>query len=50
VALNKELVSDELEECGRKQSWPNLRYYPSIFLDEVGGTTKKPESGFQSEF
>jgi hypothetical protein len=22
-------INSELEKCGRKQLWPNLRYYPS---------------------
>jgi hypothetical protein len=26
--------------CGRKGSWPNLRYYPSIFLEGLSKTTK----------
>jgi hypothetical protein len=26
--------------CGRKRSWPSLRYYPSIFLQELRKTTK----------
>jgi hypothetical protein len=26
--------------CGRKQSWPNLRYYPSIYLEELRQTIK----------
>jgi hypothetical protein len=26
--------------CGRKQSWPNLRYYPNIFLEGLGKPTK----------
>jgi hypothetical protein len=30
---------------GRKQSWPNLRYYPSICLEGPRKTTKKPQSG-----
>jgi hypothetical protein len=25
---------------GRKKSWPNLRYYPGIFLDRLRKTTK----------
>jgi hypothetical protein len=25
---------------GRKQSWPNLRYYPAISLEELKKTTK----------
>jgi hypothetical protein len=29
---------------GRKQSWPNLRYYASICLEGVRKTTKKPKS------
>jgi hypothetical protein len=26
---------NELERCGRKRSWPNLRYYPDICLGKV---------------
>jgi hypothetical protein len=26
--------------CGRRLSWPNLRYYPSIFLEDLWKTTK----------
>jgi hypothetical protein len=29
---------------GRKQSWPNLRYYASICLEGVRKTTKKTKS------
>jgi hypothetical protein len=29
-----------LKGCGRKQSWPNLRYYPGIFLEGLRKTTK----------
>jgi hypothetical protein len=29
------------KECGRKQSWPNLRYYPGICLGGLRKTTKK---------
>jgi hypothetical protein len=32
-------VIDELEGCGRKRSWPNLRYYSSIFLKDLNNTT-----------
>jgi hypothetical protein len=28
------------EGCGRKLSWFNLRYYPSIFPEELRKTTK----------
>jgi hypothetical protein len=27
---------------GTQQSWPNLRYYPGICLEELRKTTKKP--------
>jgi len=27
----------------RKESWPNVRCCPSIFLDGLGKTTKKPQ-------
>jgi hypothetical protein len=30
------------KECGRKWSWPNLRYCPSIFLEKLRKTTKSP--------
>jgi hypothetical protein len=26
--------------CGRKRSWPNLRYYPGICLEGLRKTTK----------
>jgi hypothetical protein len=26
--------------CGRKLSWPNLRYYPDIFLEVLRKATK----------
>jgi hypothetical protein len=26
--------------CGKKRSWPNLRYYPSICLEGLRKTTK----------
>jgi hypothetical protein len=26
--------------CGRNRSWPNLRYYPSIFLERLRKTAK----------
>jgi hypothetical protein len=29
------------KEYGRKQAWPNLRYYPSICLEELRKTMKK---------
>jgi hypothetical protein len=28
------------KECGRKQSWPNLEYYPGIYLEGLRKTTK----------
>jgi hypothetical protein len=34
-------VNNELERCRRKQSWPNLRYYPGIRLEVPRKTTKK---------
>jgi hypothetical protein len=35
-------VNDELENtvCGRKRSWPNLRYYLGICLERLRKTTK----------
>jgi hypothetical protein len=30
---------------GRKQSWPSLRYYPSIFVEELRKTTN-PQAGY----
>jgi hypothetical protein len=29
--------------CGRKLSWPKIRYYPSICLDGLKKTMKKPQ-------
>jgi hypothetical protein len=29
-------MNNELERCGRKRSWPNLRHYSSICLEELG--------------
>jgi hypothetical protein len=26
--------------CGRTRSWPNLRYYPGIYLEGLRKTTK----------
>jgi hypothetical protein len=34
--------------CGRKQSWPNLRYYPSICLEGLRKTTKYLRQGSRS--
>jgi hypothetical protein len=28
------------KECGRKRSWPNLRYYPNICLEDLRKSTK----------
>jgi hypothetical protein len=28
------------KKCGRKQSWPDLRYYFGIFLEELKRTMK----------
>jgi hypothetical protein len=28
--------------CGRKWLWPNLRYYPGIFLEALRKTIKSP--------
>jgi hypothetical protein len=28
------------KECGRKRSWPNLRYCPLMWLEGLGKTTK----------
>jgi hypothetical protein len=27
--------------CGKKRPWPNLRYHPGIFLEELSKATKK---------
>jgi hypothetical protein len=38
IASNERMiVNNELERkgCGRKQSWPNLRYYPVICLERI---------------
>lgn len=34
------ITNNELTECGKKQSWSNLRYYPSICLAGLRKTTK----------
>lgn len=31
------------ERCGRKQSWPILKHYPNIWLEEMGEKHRKPE-------
>jgi hypothetical protein len=33
--------------CGRKWSWPNLRYYPAICLEGLRKTTKKLSQDWQ---
>jgi hypothetical protein len=33
-------VNDNWKVFGRKQQWPNLRYYPGIFLEELSKTIK----------
>jgi hypothetical protein len=30
----------EMKWCGRKRSWPNIKYYPGIFLEKLRKTTK----------
>jgi hypothetical protein len=37
------------EECGRKWSWPNVKYYPRICLKELGTTTKTLGYAFESD-
>jgi hypothetical protein len=38
------------KRCGRKRSWPNLRYYPSICLEGLRETTKNLRiNGLQAE-
>jgi hypothetical protein len=29
------------KECGRNRTWPDLKHYPSICLEELGKTTTK---------
>jgi hypothetical protein len=36
------LLNNELEECGGKQSWPDLRYCPGICLEGLRITMKYP--------
>jgi hypothetical protein len=42
-----------LERCGRKRSWPNLRYFTGIYLEALTKITKKKTSaridGFRAE-
>jgi hypothetical protein len=33
-------MNNELESIGRKQSWPNLRYYPGICVEKLRKTIK----------
>jgi hypothetical protein len=33
-------VNDEFKIFGRKQPWPNLRYYPGVRLEELRKTTE----------
>jgi hypothetical protein len=32
-------------ECGKKGSWPNLRYQPNIFPEGTKKKYEKPQSG-----
>jgi hypothetical protein len=41
-------MNDELERCGRKQLWPNLRYYPGIFVEGLRKTTNILSQGIWS--
>jgi hypothetical protein len=34
------IVNNELERCGRKRSWPNLRYHPGICLEGLRKDTE----------
>jgi hypothetical protein len=34
--------------CGRKRSWPNIRYYPGIFLEGLRKTTKNLSQDIQA--
>jgi hypothetical protein len=36
------IIIDELERCGSKRSWPNLRYYIGIWLEGLRKTTDIP--------
>jgi hypothetical protein len=33
-------VNNELEGCGRKRPWPDLRYQSRIFAEELRNTAK----------
>jgi hypothetical protein len=34
------MINNEMEKCGRKLLWPNLKHYPSIYLDGQRNATK----------
>jgi hypothetical protein len=40
VRYDRIIVNNELKWCGRKRSWPNLRYYPSICRKNQKKNTK----------
>jgi hypothetical protein len=31
------ILKNELESCGRKQLWPNLRYYGGTYMEKLIG-------------
>jgi hypothetical protein len=47
ITLNESVIGDR-KECGRKWLWPNLRYYPSIYLERVR-KKKLRTAGLQAE-
>jgi hypothetical protein len=34
------------KQCGRKWSWPKLRYYTKIYLEELGNTTRNNQGSW----
>jgi hypothetical protein len=43
------LVNNELEKCGRKQSWCNLRHYHSICLEALRKTMTSGDEKEESD-
>jgi hypothetical protein len=42
------MMINELERYGRKRSWPNLKYYPSMCLEGLRKTMKNLSQENQS--
>jgi hypothetical protein len=40
IALNSGLLNNELRRIWQELLWPNLKYYPSIFLQRLSKMTK----------